>query len=398
MPLKSKRILVAVGGGIAAFKAVELVRELGRRGAQVRVAMTEAATHFVGAPTFAGITGRAPAVDLWDPTYPGEVHVDLGRWAELIVVAPATANLLARAATGRADDAVLATLSCAACPVLFAPAMHERMWFAPATRRNVARLQDDGARFVGPVKGALASGERGWGRMSEPVEIANAAERVLAHKRDLTGKTVLVSAGPTHEDIDPVRYVGNRSTGRMGFAVAAAARDRGARVILVCGPTEITPPGRVELVRVRSALDMHKAITKRARKTDAIVMTAAVADYRPAQVARAKIKKSAGRLSIELVKNPDILADLGARRARSRRKKRPVLVGFAMETHDVVAYARKKLVDKRVDFVVANEASVGFGRDDTQATLVGPRGNEAVPPTTKRALAERILDRVAKLL
>ncbi len=394
MSLESKHILLGVGGGIAAFKAVELARELGRRRAEVQVVMTQAATRFIGPTTFSGLTGRAAVTDLWDPAHPGEVHVELGQWADLVVVAPATANLLSRAASGMADDALLATLSCATCPVLYAPAMHERMWLAAATQRNVARLEADGARFVGPVQGALASGGTGWGRMSEPSAIADAVEHALATTRDLDGKTVLVSAGPTHEDIDPVRYLGNRSTGRMGYAVAAVAHERGARVILVSGPTAIEPPAGVEVVRVRSAREMHAAITGRVAEADAVVMTAAVADYRPVRVAKTKIKKDADTLRIELVKNPDILAELGA----TRRGKRPVLVGFAMETHDVIAHARKKLADKRVDLVVANEAAVGFGRDDTQATLVSPDGDEVLPAESKRALAARILDRIAALL
>ncbi len=394
MTLRDKQIVVGVGGGIAAFKAVELVRELQRRGAKVRVVMTPSACRFVGPITMTGLTGQPAVTDLWDPKHPGEIHVELAHWAHAIVIAPATANLLARAAHGFADDAVLATLACAGCPVLMAPAMHERMWRAAANQRNVERLTQDGVRWAGPVQGALANGTTGMGRMAEPVQIADALEREAFAPPDLAKVRVLVSAGPTLEDIDPVRFISNRSSGRMGYALAAAARDRGASVTLVTGPTQLPLPAGVQTVQVRTALEMQQAIHNALRKTDVVIMTAAVADYRPAQAKTSKIKKQGETMSIELVKNPDILATLGAK----RKGKRPVLVGFAMETNDVVAYGRKKLVQKKADLIVANEASVGFGRDDTQATLVGKRGDEALPPMSKRELAHRILDRVCGLL
>ncbi len=400
MSLAGVRIVVGVGGGIAAYKAVTLVRSLLRLGAEARVVITNSATRFVGPTTFSGLTGKATVVDLWDPSYPGEVHVELAQWAQALVIAPATANLLARAATGMADDALLATLSCAGCPVFYAPAMHERMWQSPATQRNVRALAADGAHLIGPVSGPLASGAVGMGRMVEPEAIAEAVAKALGERAggaggDLSGKTVLISAGPTLEDIDPVRYISNRSSGRMGFAIASAAVDRGARVIVVHGPTEVAPPSGIEGVKVRSALDMHAAVFAALPSADAVVMTAAVADYRPAQAQKAKIKKKADRLTIELIKNPDILAELGQRRGR---RKRPVLVGFAMETNDLLAYARRKLEQKRCDFIVANEAAVGFGGDDNVATLVGPGGDEALPKMSKRELADRILDRVLALL
>ncbi len=396
MSLEGKHILVGVGGGIAAYKAVLLVRELGRRRALVKVAMTPSATRFVGASTFGGITGTPPVTDLWDPSYPGEVHVELAAWADAIAVAPATANLLARAAAGMADDALLATLSCAQCPVVYAPAMHERMWLSPPTVRNVERLREDGARFAGPLRGPLASGEDGWGRLAEPEEVADTVAAALVGGEQLAGKTLVVSVGPTLEDIDPVRFISNRSSGRMGFALASVARDRGARVVVVMGPTSVHPPPGVEVHAVRSARDMQQAVNDVADDADAIIMTAAVADYRPAEMAEQKIKKTGDNdhMSVELVKNPDILAGLGA----ARKGTRPVLVGFAMETHDVVAYARRKLTQKKVDFMVANEASVGFGRDDTQVTIVDHDGDHPQPPGTKTAAAGAVLDRLAKLL
>jgi phosphopantothenoylcysteine decarboxylase/phosphopantothenate--cysteine ligase len=399
------RIVVGVGGGIAAFKSVMLVRELLRRGARVRVVMTAAGARFIGPATFSGLTGTPAVVDLWDARYPGEVHVELGAWAQLLVVAPATANLLARAAAGMADDALLATISCAACPVLYAPAMHERMWRSAATQRNVARLRQDGALLVGPVSGPLASGQVGMGRMAEPEAIADAAlhalgargataARAAALGRDLDGTTVVISAGPTVEDIDPVRFISNRSSGRMGFALAAAARDRGAHVVLVCGPTALPLPDGVEAVHVRSARDMRTAVLAALPRADVVVMSAAVADYRPAAMARSKIKKKDERMSLELVKNPDILAELGAQRGS---RPRPLLVGFAMETDDVVAYARGKLIAKRCDLIVANGAEVA-GSDDTQVTLVARDDDEPLPPMTKLEVADRIWSRVAALL
>jgi len=398
MTLAQKRIVLGVSGGIAAYKSVLLLRELLTRGAEVRVVMTPNATRFIGAATFTGISGKPAIVDLWDPSYPGEVHVELGQWADAVVVAPATANLLARAAMGMADDAVLATISCAEGPVIYAPAMHERMWKSPPTKRNVETLMRNGARFAGPVRGALASGEIGWGRLAEPTDIADTVEGLVrelsGQGRDLSGVTVLISAGPTVEDIDPVRYITNRSSGRMGFALAAAARDRGATVILVCGPTTIQAPSGVEKIDVRSARDMQVAIDAVMPRCDAVIMTAAIADYRPASPAESKIKKSSDTITLELVKNPDILATLGARRTG----RRPVLIGFAMETDDLLENARKKLVSKKVDLVVANEAAVGFGRDDTQATLVSHASEEPTPPTSKNDLAHRIMDRVRSLL
>lgn len=382
---------MGVGGGIAAFKAVQLVRELQRRGAEVRVVMTRAATRFVGPATFAGITGRA-VVDLFDPSHAGEVHVELGAWAEAIVIAPATMNLLARAAQGMADDAVLATLACTTAPALVAPAMHTRMWERAATQRNVARLREDGVTVVEPVVGALASGEVGSGRMAEPETIVEALAATL-RPTDLVGMRVVVSAGPTVEDLDPVRFLGNRSTGRMGYAIAQAARDRGAEVTLVTGPTHLAPPAGVRTVQVRSALDMEAAMKAALPGADAVIMAAAVADYRPAARAEAKIKKADGPLSLELVRNPDILAGLGA----ARTGPRPILVGFALETEDMLANARAKLERKGVDLIVANHAQDGFGGDSNRVSFVSAEGVQELPRMSKRQVADRLLDQVRAL-
>lgn len=393
MSLQGKRIVVGLGGGIAAFKAVQLVRELTARGAEVRVAMTRAATHFVGPITFAGLTGKPAVTDLWAKDYAGEVHVELGEWADAVVIAPATMNLMARAAGGQADDAVLATLACASGEIFFAPAMHHRMWTHPATQRNAELLIERGATLLGPVKGPLANGEVGLGRMMEPVDIADAVESHLARTDDLRGVRVMISAGPTHEDLDPVRFLGNRSSGRMGYAVAAQALRRGAEVTIVSGPVHLSPPSGAEVIQVWSARDMHEAIMARFDSFDVVIMAAAVADYRPAARAGQKIKKG-GALQLELVRNPDILADLGAKRTH-----RPaVLVGFALETENPVQSAREKLERKAADLIVANEAGEGLGTETNRATLVDATSATPLPQMSKRALADQILDRIRTLL
>ena len=395
--LEGRQLVLGVSGGIAAFKAVELARELGRRGAGVRVVMTQAATRFVGPITFTALTGRPPVIDLWDPSYAGEVHVELAAWAHALIVAPATASLLARAAHGQADDALLATILCAACPVLYAPAMHHRMWAHAATQRNVAQLRADGAHFIGPVSGALASGETGMGRLAEPNAIADAVEALFAATRDFAGRTVLISAGPTHEDLDPVRYLGNKSTGKMGFAIAERAAARGARVVLVAGPVALPTPDSVLRIDVRSAREMDTALEAHFDDADALVMSAAVADYRPESLAADKLKKADTdeALVVRLVQNPDILAALGARRAD---RPRPILVGFALETRDLLTHARGKLTKKRVDLIVANHADDGLGTDENVATLVSADGDEPLGRLSKRALADVILDHIAARL
>lgn len=392
MSLQGKRIVVGLGGGIAAFKAVELVRELMRRGAEVRVAMTEAAGHFVGPITFSGLTGHAAVTDLWAKDYAGEVHVELGDWADALVIAPATMNLLARAATGQANDPVLATLACARGEVFFAPAMHSRMWTHPATQANVRTLRERGAQVLGPVTGPLANGELGEGRMMEPNDIADALDSHLTHSEDLAAVRVLITAGPTFEDLDPVRFLGNRSTGRMGYALAAEARRRGAAVTLVSGPVHLPSPLGVELIQVRSATEMHEVVMSRFEQFDVVIMAAAVADYRPKHPSPEKIKKS-GNLSLELVRNPDILADVGAKRAQQPA----VLVGFALETQNLEQAARDKLQRKAADLIVANEASDGLGGETNRATLIDAKSATPLPEMTKRALANQILDRVRAL-
>jgi phosphopantothenoylcysteine decarboxylase/phosphopantothenate--cysteine ligase len=394
-------VVLGVSGSIAAYKAAEIARRLLAGGARVVPLMTRAAREMIGAVTLAGLTGEKVHEEMFDPSFPGEIHVDLARRADAVLLAPATADLLARLATGRADDLVTAVALCARGPVLAAPAMHPRMWDHPATRRNVAQLAADGrVELVGPVHGEVASGERGVGRMAEPADIARAVLDRLA-KKDLAGLRLVVTAGPTVEDLDPVRFLGNRSTGKMGFAIAERAALRGAEVTLVAGPVALATPHGAKRVDVRGALAMQAALANALGPdlagADALVMTAAVADYRPADVSPTKRKRTAEPLALELVPNPDLLAEIGATRGARRA---PALVGFAVETASdecVVAYARQKLENKRVDLVVANHAADAFGKDDNRATLVDRDGAEPLGTLPKPALADRILDRVARL-
>jgi phosphopantothenoylcysteine decarboxylase/phosphopantothenate--cysteine ligase len=396
-----RKVALAVCGSIAAYKAVVVARELVGHDVAVTPIMTESATHFVGALTLSGICGRAVVRDMFDPSYSGEVHVDLGQSVDLVLIAPATADVLARLAGGRADDIVTALALSAKCPVLAAPAMHARMWHHPATQRNVATLRADGrVRLVGPVDGPLASGESGMGRLAEPDAIVTAALLLMAGQRDLAGFRVVVTAGPTVEDLDPVRFLSNRSTGRMGFAVAERAAERGARVTLVTGPVELPTPAGVSRIDVRGAREMKGALESALGPgldgADALVMSAAVADYAPREQYAHKMKKAGDAISLELVKNPDLLADLGAARSGPR----PVLVGFAVETAEpdvLVAYAQKKLREKKVDLMVANHAAEAFALGTNRATFVTENAAEALPLMSKNDLADQILDRVRSL-
>jgi phosphopantothenoylcysteine decarboxylase/phosphopantothenate--cysteine ligase len=385
--LAGREVLLVVGGGISAFKSALVARELQRRGALIETVLTAAAQRFITGVTFAGITGRAARVDLWDPAYPGELHIVLTAKADLVVVAPATADLMARMAHGLGDDLATTCLLAARGPVVVAPAMHPSMWEHAATRANVAALRARGVAFAGPVVGPLASGESGLGRMTEPEAIVDAAARAVT-PQDLVGRRVVVSAGGTHEAIDPVRFVGNRSSGRMGYAVAARARARGAAVVLVSGPTALPPPEGVTVQRVQSAREMRDAVLAAAGSADLVVMAAAVADYRPADVAAEKIKKTHDELVIHLVKNPDILAELGA----SRPPGGPMLVGFALETGDLVERAREKLTRKGCDLVVANLAADGFDGDDNRVTLVTHDAVTALARMSKADVADHIID------
>ena len=386
-------MLLGVSGGIAAYKAALVARLLKAAGAEVTVVLTEAATRFIGADTFAALTGEPAYTSLWER--PGEVlHVRLAREADVAVVVPATANVLAKLAHGHADDLLTATLLEATCPLVIAPAMHSGMWEHPATRANVAILLERGVRSVGPETGPLAHGDEGIGRLAEPEGVVAAVREAIA-PQDLAGRRLLITSGPTHEPIDPVRFVGNRSTGKMGAALAAEALGRGAAVTVVLGPGASVPPG-VEVVPVQTAEEMREAVLARFEDADAVVMAAAVADFRPKAIAESKLKKDSGVPELMLEPTPDILRELGERRTDQ------VLVGFAAETEDLEQAGRSKLGSKRLDLVVVNlvgRVGTGFGADTNEAMLLAANGDD-VPLTswTKRELATAVLDRVVALL
>jgi|SRR5882672_3813505 len=396
-----RTIALSVTGSIAAYKAVELARLLVKAGANVLPVMTASAARFIGPVSLAAVCGEAVATDMWDASFAGEMHVTIAARADLVAIVPATADVLSRLAGGRADDLVTALALCARGPVVIAPAMHPRMWEHPATQKNVTEIRaQNRVTLVGPVRGEVASGEVGVGRMAEPDAIA-AAIAALLSPCDLAGLRFVVSAGPTLEDIDPVRFLGNRSSGKMGFAIAERAALRGADVTLVAGPVSLSTPHGVRRIDVRGAVEMRaalwQAIGADLSLTDALVMAAAVADHRPAAPSASKVKKGDQRMTIELIENPDILSEVGA----ARSGKRPVLVGFAVETSGgeaLVGYARRKLADKRVDLVVANRASDAFGFEDNRATLVTSNGIEELPTMSKPSLAGLVLDRVRALL
>ncbi len=397
----SARIVLGVGGGIAAYKVVELLRRLREDGHQVRVVPTESALQFVGAATWAALSGQPVSTRVWDDAH--EVpHVRLGQQADLVVVAPATADLIARAAHGRADDLLGATLLTARCPVVYAPAMHTEMWTHPATRANVAILRERGCWVIDPAVGRLTGADSGPGRLPEAADLAAAVRRLLARgtlEPDLAGRRVVVSAGGTREPLDPVRYLGNASTGRQGVALAATAAARGAQVTLVAANLEVTPPAGVRVVRVGTALELREAVLAAAAGADAVVMAAAVADFRPAAYAAAKIKKTAGDDvpdPVALVRNPDVLAELVDVRTTEQ-----VVVGFAAETgdqtHSVLEHGTAKLARKGCDLLVVNEVGSGrgFATTDNSATILGLDGSStSVPLGPKEALADVVWDLV----
>ncbi len=399
-PLKGARIVVGVAGGIAAYKAAELVRLLDKAGAQVEVAMTARAQKFIGPMTFQALTRRPVFTNLFDLTEEGTIgHIQLADRADLVIVAPATANAIARLAAGQADDAVSAVVLATRAPVLVAPSMNVNMWNHPLTEANLLRLVDvAGYHVVGPGDGFLACRWTGPGRLAEPADIVEAAAHVLS-TQDLAGVRVVVTAGPTYEAIDPVRFVGNRSSGKMGVAIAAAAQRRGAAVTLVLGPSALPPPIGVTTMSVENATQLQWALNDATKDADVVVMTAAVADYRPEKEAKHKIKRGqlGPKATIELVQNPDLLAELGKKRGT---KKTPLLVGFAAETDDVIGNAERKLVSKKCDLVVANdvtEAGSGFAVDTNHVTLVDTSGAIEVPAGSKAEVAHRILDHVVAM-
>ncbi|MBL0218361.1 MAG: bifunctional phosphopantothenoylcysteine decarboxylase/phosphopantothenate--cysteine ligase CoaBC [Myxococcales bacterium] len=399
-PLKGAHVVVGVTGGIAAYKAAELVRLLDKAGAHVDVAMTGRAQKFIGAMTFQALTRRPVFTNLFDLTEEATIgHIQVADRADLVIIAPATANSIARMAAGQADDPVSAIVLATRAPVLLAPSMNVNMWSHPITEANILRLIDvAGYHVVGPGDGFLACRWTGPGRLAEPADIVEAAAHVLSNQ-DLAGVRMVVTAGPTYEAIDPVRFVGNRSSGKMGVAIASAAQRRGARVTLVLGPSALPPPVGVTTMSVENATQLQWALGDAVKDADVVVMTAAVADFRPAKEAKQKLKRGeiGPTASIALVQNPDLLAELG--KARGSRRT-PLLVGFAAETDDVIGNAEKKLVTKKCDLVVANDVSEpgsGFAVDTNRVTLVDTSGAIEVPAGTKYEVAHRILDHVVAM-
>ncbi len=399
---QGKKVLVCVAGGIAAFKVVAVVRSFAEMGADVRVVMTRSAHHFVGGQTFAALSGNPVATEMFG-SGADVPHVELARGADLAIVAPATANAMAKMALGFADDLFSAVLLTVGCPVLVAPAMHTEMWEHPATQSNVAALEERGVSLIGPSEGPLSSGDSGAGRMSEPDEIVRAGLSVLGRAEDLAGVRALITAGGTQEPIDPVRFVGNRSSGRMGFAIAREAAARGAKVTVVAGATSAEPPPGVELVHVATADEMRTAVLERAPDCDVIVKAAAVADFKPEEAVDRKLKKASGPPEIRLVPTPDILAELGSR--PGVRKPQGILVGFAAETQPdpgrLGQLAQEKRRSKGADVIVANDVSSsdsGFGVATNRAVISGPDGVADVGLVTKAALAAALIDRIVGLL
>jgi phosphopantothenoylcysteine decarboxylase / phosphopantothenate---cysteine ligase len=403
--MQGKRILLGVTGGIAAYKSPDLVRRLRERGAEVQVVMTTAAREFVTPTTFQAVSGRSVRTDLWDAAAEAAMgHIELARWADAVLIAPATAGFLARLATGQADD-LLATLCLATeAPLAVAPAMNHVMWANAATRANIATLTERGVHLFGPAAGDQACGEVGEGRMLEPTELAERMTVLLAATAStgsgqagaatggtLAGRRVLITAGPTRERIDPVRFVSNRSSGKMGFAVAQAAREAGASVVLVTGPVSLMTPAGVARVDVESAADMLTAVLRELPGTDIFISTAAVADYRPAQVAEHKIKKTAATLDLSMERTVDVLATVAA------RPDRPFVVGFAAETQAVEQNARSKLMQKNLDMIAANEVGhdKAFDSDDNQLIVLARGARHELPHADKLTLARALVTMVA---
>ncbi|MCE1182944.1 MAG: bifunctional phosphopantothenoylcysteine decarboxylase/phosphopantothenate--cysteine ligase CoaBC [Rhodocyclales bacterium] len=393
MELNARRIVVGVTGGIAAYKAAELVRLLKKKGAEVQVAMTEGATHFVTPTTFQALSGQPVYLDQWDARMPNAMaHIDLSRQADLIIVAPASADFLARIAHGMADDLLATMVLARDCPLLVAPAMNRQMWENPATQRNIAQLRADAVTVLGPASGEQACGEVGAGRMLEPEEIVEELVAFCTPKL-LAGRKLLLTAGPTFEAIDPVRGITNLSSGRMGYAIARAARLAGAEVTLVSGPVGFSAPQGVDRINVKSALEMHAAVMAHASSADIFVGVAAVADYRVANAADHKLKKDTGGIpAIELVENPDILAEVAALNAG------PFCVGFAAESRNLEEYAQAKRRKKNIPLIVGNLIQDGFGGDDNRIVLFDDQGSHPLTPAPKSELAAQLVAHIAQLL
>lgn len=406
--LAGKKLLLCVGGGIAAYKALELVRRLRDAGARVQVAMTEGAQQFVTPLSFQALSGLPVRTSLWDSAAEQSMgHIELARWADHIVIAPATADLIARLAGGHADDLVSTLCLASAAPLTVCPAMNHHMWLHPATQANIDLLRQRGAQVVGPEDGPLAEGESGPGRLAQVPQIVAALAHpdgvvpsvtsVPSSDSRLRGVRLVISAGPTYEDLDPVRYIGNRSSGKMGFALAQAAAARGAQVVLVAGPVQLPTPDGVERINVRSAAQMRQAVMD-ALPADIYIGAAAVSDYTPKVVCPQKMKKTPQTtgMSLELVRTPDILAEVAQQTGALK-----LVVGFAAETHDVATYARGKLVNKRLDLIIANRVGVaggGFESDDNAATAYWADGEREFASMSKAQLAGQLLDLISQRL
>jgi phosphopantothenoylcysteine decarboxylase/phosphopantothenate--cysteine ligase len=394
LPLAGRHLVLGLSGGVACYKAAELVRALTKAGATVQVVMTAAAERFIGAVTLQALSGRSVYTDQWDAREPNNMpHINLTRGADAVLIAPASADFIAKLVQGRADE--LLSLLClarpvATCPLLVAPAMNREMWAHPATQRNLAQLRADGATVLGPDSGDQACGEVGDGRMLEADELCDALIAFFQPK-SLAGKRLLITAGPTFEPIDPVRGITNRSSGKMGFAIARAAAEAGAEVTLVAGPVALATPAGVRRIDVQTALQMHAAVLPLAARHDVFVATAAVADWRPAEVATQKIKKTADRAvpGFAMVENPDILAEV------ARLPRPPYCVGFAAESHDLATHARAKRARKGIPLIVANIGPATFGRDDNELMLVDASGERLLPRGDKLALARALVAEIA---
>ena len=392
--LTDKTIILGITGGIAAYKAADIASKLTQDGARVEAVMTESATRFIAPLTLRNITGRPVATDMFDLDSEFSIeHVALAEAADVVVIAPATANTIAKLAAGIADDMLTCTVLATEAQVIVAPSMNDNMLQNPITQENLARLKNRGFTIIDPAYGRLASGKIGPGRLADTDTIIGTIMQVLGKGGDLAGKRIVVTAGGTREPIDPVRQIGNRSSGKMGYAMAKVARDRGATVSLVAAPTSLPDPAGVEVVHVETAAQMRGAVTKAVAKADVLIMVAAVADYQPKSVAKAKIKKQTPSLTLELIKTPDILTEV---------KGNFIKVGFAVESEDIVANARQKLQKKQLDIIAANDitdTSSGFGTDTNKVTLIDRDGKvESLPLLTKREVADRILDRVVGFL
>jgi len=392
--LANKTVILGITGSVAAYKAADIASKLTQAGAKVEVVMTEAATKFIAPLTLRSITGRPVVTDMFELASEFSIeHVALAEAADIVVIAPATACVIAKLANGISDDELTCTVLATEAPVIVAPAMHTSMLHNPVTQQNLTKLKARGFIIVGPEYGWLASGEVGLGRLSETDKIIDTIGQVLSRRKDLAGKRIVVTAGGTQEPIDPARHIGNRSSGKMGYALAEAARDRGAEVRLIAAPTLLPEPASVEIAHVRTTAEMKEAVARAVAKADALIMAAAVTDYQPRSAAKAKLKKKSPALTLELIRTPDILSEV---------KGKFLKVGFAAESENIVANAKQKLQHKKLDLIVANDitdASSGFGTDTNKVTLIDKKGKvEDLPLLTKREVADRILDKVMGLL